>query len=107
MKSNLLENKSIGDFYLEITRQFYPETQEGLNLLADDINSRIDPRIDVSLAWYRDTKIIKAIYNYSASDSASRSYSCVFRHSTMYSSIARILDVLAAFACGIGYEVVL
>lgn len=104
MQKKLFKNLSCGDFYLEITNVFYAETQEGYNLLAEEINKRIDSRIDVNLFWLRDTKIVKLVINYSGSQSSARMYSCCFRHNTMYSDIARIEDILTAFACGIGYD---
>ena len=105
MEKKLFKNNlSAGNFYLEVTKDFYRETQEGFDLLADEFNSRINPRFGVSILWIRDTRILKIVINYSGSDSSARMYSCCFFHSTIYSDIARIEDILTAFACGLGFE---
>ena len=104
MEKKLFKNLSAGDFYMEVTNYSYAETQEGFDQLCSEINSRINSCFNVNVSWLKSTSVVEVVINFFGSRSSARIYKCFFRHSDIYLDIARIEDILTAFACGLGYE---
>lgn len=92
-------NLERGSFCQELLNYFYAETQEGFNLLARQINERVDSRLNVELQL-RDR--IEVILSYIDLD---RRFCCVsVRRSNWILEISEIVNMLVAFASGIGYD---
>lgn len=84
-------------FVHEIMDIFYPETQEGFDRLAFEINARC--HLLVKLHYYPEDDIIKIIV-----DGGTRKYRTFFKNENLGSTFFRIKDILTAFACGFGYD---
>lgn len=92
-------NLERGSFCLELLNYSYLETQEGYNLLACQINERIDPRLKVELQL---GDRIEVILSYIDLD---RRFCCVsVRRSNWISEISEIVNLLVSFASGIGFD---
>lgn len=76
-------------------KQFYPKTQEGFDRLAFEINARCN--LLVKLHYYPEDDMIKIIV-----DGDTRKYRTFIRNDGF--TFCRILDILTAFACGLGYD---
>ena len=87
----------IGFVHGIMDKQFYPETQDGFNRLAYEINARCN--LLIKLHYYEDDKVIKVFI-----DGDTRTYRTFIRHENVASSFFRILDILTAFACGLGFD---
>ena len=92
-------NLERGSFCQELLSYSYPETQEGFNHLACEINERVDSRLNVELQL-RDR--IEVILSYIDLD---RRFCCVsVRRSNWILEISEIVNMLVAFASGLGYD---
>lgn len=80
-------------------KQFYPETQEGFDRLASEINARCN--LLVQLYYYREDEMIKVLIK---SGDENRTYRTFIHNDNVSKSFIRIVDILTAFACGLGYN---
>lgn len=88
-----------GDFYNELLSVSYEETQEGYNLLAENINQRIDSHLNVEIQLHNRIEVILSHVG------LVRRFCCVsIRRSNKVYEISQIVDLLIVFASGIGYD---
>lgn len=82
----------------------FSESQEGFNLLANEINAMINPNaiFCIQLDYNQATKLLGIILRYNGYNDRTF-YSCIAHHD-MFDDISRIEDMLTAFACGLGFE---
>lgn len=93
------------DFFDEISENFYSETQEGFNLLADDINELIDSRFRVSFEYQKESENLKIVVNYEHYLGGTEAcYRTCMQHNNMYTDLSQIENILTAFACGLGFD---
>lgn len=91
---------NIDRFRHEIMEQ-YPDTKEGYRLLANAINSRIKPclRIELDLRTKENLTILL-----SHSGLVQRLFYITLAKHDMHTDLVQIVNILAAFACGVGYN---
>lgn len=101
---NLFINGLSGaDFYNEVTKKFYSESQEDFNLLAHKSNKRINFQIRVHLDYIQSSLTVDLKVIFFSAGRIERDYCTYFLHSDMYADIDKIEGILTAFACGTGY----
>lgn len=79
-------------------KQFYPETQEGFEHLASEINARCN--LLVQLRYFPEDNVLRIIID----GGVTRKYRTFIYNENVASSFSRIEDMLTAFACGLGYD---
>lgn len=88
----------IGFVHEIMDKQFYPETQEGFDRLAEEINDRCN--LLVKLRFYPEDNMLKVFIK----SGGTRNYRTFIKNENVTASFFRILDILTAFACGLGYD---
>lgn len=89
-------------FTNEVSSGLYAETQEGFNLLANEINARIDSSFFVKLEYNQATNLLGIVLKYVGC--ITRSYYTCIKNNGLYDNVSRIEDILTAFACGLGFS---
>lgn len=98
------EGVSSEKFVEKLTNISFPETSEGFNSLAIEINTMINSNAVfwIDLNFSQATKLL-GITLHSIGYDERTFYTCIVHHD-MYDDICRIEDILTAFACGLGFH---
>lgn len=90
------------DFYAKILKDFYPETQEGFNLLAKAINARINSQFCIQFKYNHQIENLMVVLGYVGY--TTRFFCCGFMHENIRKSFNQIMNILTALACGLGFD---
>ena len=104
MKMKLFKgNLKQEDFYAKILKDFFPETQDGFDRLSDAMNARINSQFCIQFKYNHQIENLTIVLSYIGY--TTRLYCCVFTHENMRKSFIQTMNVLTAFACGLGFNV--
>ena len=90
------------DFSTKILKDFYPETQEGFDRLASVMNNRICSQFCIQLRYNRLVENVTIVLGYVGY--TTRFYVRCFTHENVRKTFNQIMNILTAFACGLGFE---
>lgn len=102
MKMKLFKGLDEENFRMKILKQFYPETQEGFDRLASEMNNRINSHFCVQLKYNHLVESVTIVLSYVGY--TTRLYCRCFMHENMRKTFNQIVNFFTAFACGLGYE---
>ena len=102
MKMKLFKSLSEEDFRNKILKDFYAETQDGFNHLADEINARICSQFRIHINYNHQIENVTIVIWYFGY--TTRFFCRCFLHENMRKTFNQILNVLTAFASGISYD---
>lgn len=90
------------DFRMKVLKDFYPETQEGFDHLASVMNNRISSQLFIQLKY---NHFIESVTVVLVSYVGYTTFYCrCFTHENMRKTFNQIVNILTAFACGLGFD---
>ena len=90
------------DFCRKVLKDFYAETQEGFDRLAAAMNNRISSQFCIQLKYNHLVENVTIVLGYVGY--TTRFYCRCFTHENMRKTFDSIMNILTAFACGLGFE---
>lgn len=91
------------DCYKDICDNFYAETKEGYNILAQKFRSLLDSHFELSIDM--DNGFMEISVHFIGNSFVSeRSYRTYIDRRDFYADVNQVLTVLTAFASGVGYD---